>query len=1409
MSAGAGSLGIARSTGSGAGGAASAASVTPLSSARASPVPSGSGHQPLPPTSGPRAPEAASGPSCPSAQVVLNGTTSDTLLAAGGTGSWAASYPVGQAGMWLTGFQVSASAAFDNGALTAGSASASVELELTAAPYASWGGPGTSLLTPPAGEVVASWPLFVGGGSDGSVRSGAPSCLSVAVPAADPYLTIFLTASTPTLPDLVVSSAMAVDLVAPGAATNCVTGEGVQPGGESDVSSGAPGPAAWSSSDPSALTGETVTGFEVSLASAYNGSALAPAAAYATATAYLLLTSTAGAPWNGPGAASASFPAGSLVLGVYQVAVPSTLGSGSVALSVDCLDVVVPSATPYLSLYLVANTSTAASLEIDLQSTTYLTASGILGSGCEAGGMPQAGGESDTVGAGSGGTGWWAASDSTDLSGDYLNGFQVGVTENFAGAPYSAPRFGNTLVWLFLSPVQYTPWGSGGQSLPSFPVGAVVVGAWVLGVGSQGDHAEAGVFVSCLNVLVPNGSPYLSLLIHSRGAAGLTVHTQSVTYATVTTHSTGCDVQRNATAEVSQSVAVAVGAIPSWYAASAPGTFGGDRVAGASLGLSIAADPGALSLPENSSATAWLLATSSFFAGNNASGTAVAALPPGTVLAAIPLASGAGYGASETSVSLSCLDAVLSPSDPFLTVVLEVSTGPTAGLSVGVVSQVWAESPSLTTSCPAPSTFSGASVQAGGQEDALPSAGTGWWVSSDPLSLAGQVVTSVQLSGALTFGTATSTPAFGEATFSLFFSPGPFTPWSSNGQALGAYPHEVSPFGSWTLRVGSANSSAGLSEAFSCLVVPVPAAAPYLSLLVELSAPVSSGLEGGWQVAVGSAHPQSLGSVVRAFPAQGDASVTSFFLTAAPTGGFPPYSAVWALGNGATLPGRSINYTYTLPGIYTVQEWTNDSLGNSSLRTLTLSVSPVPAGSATVTPTGPRDVGQTLSFSSEVQGGAPPIAFLWKFGDGSGSIFQNTTHAYRTPGNYSVSYFANDSAGQSFVSVLPVEIFPDPTASPTVLPAVAEVGQPVAFTANGSGGVPPLSWSWRFGDGGSSNVADPVHTYASPGAFVATLFLNDSAGLSTNRSVLVTVDAPLTDVLAFSSNLTRASSAQGVLVSSSPSGGSGTYRFSWTLNGTALTTTTPSFRFSPVGAGNFSFVSVVTDSAGFSASDQGTLTLRPPLRVGLVVDPSSVVLGGSFRVTASVYAPDGPVALVWSYLPSPCSAQNISSFSCTPSSTGDYAIKVTVTDSQGYQTTATVGVNVAPAPAAAPSLLSSTPFLELVGGLVVVAVIVAIAVVRVRRRGQRATAVDDSASASVSAPASDPASAPASPPASPTESAQPPVPQVASEPGKPRALPGPPPSTAPGASASSGAGTGAGGRAEARPSLPRTGSGPG
>ena len=82
-------------------------------------------------------------------------------------------------------------------------------------------------------------------------------------------------------------------------------------------------------------------------------------------------------------------------------------------------------------------------------------------------------------------------------------------------------------------------------------------------------------------------------------------------------------------------------------------------------------------------------------------------------------------------------------------------------------------------------------------------------------------------------------------------------------------------------------------------------------------------------------------------------------------------------------------------------------------------------------------------------------------------------------------------------------------AGPSVLPLTATAGAApteggvpltVSFTGSATGGIPPYSFFWNFGDGTTSSEQNPIHVYTSEESFTVLLTVTDSVGAEASAS---------------------------------------------------------------------------------------------------------------------------------------------------------------------------------------------------------------------------------------------------------------------------------------------------------------------
>jgi hypothetical protein len=121
-----------------------------------------------------------------------------------------------------------------------------------------------------------------------------------------------------------------------------------------------------------------------------------------------------------------------------------------------------------------------------------------------------------------------------------------------------------------------------------------------------------------------------------------------------------------------------------------------------------------------------------------------------------------------------------------------------------------------------------------------------------------------------------------------------------------------------------------------------------------------------------------------------------------------------------------------------------------------------------------------------------------------------------------------------------------------------------------------------------------------------------------------------------------------------------------------------SFSCAPTAVGNFTIVLTVHD-AGVNVSQNAiTLAVHGIEITAFTASPTTVSLGASVTLSATVQGAAGAIAWTWAGLPAGCAAVNSSSLTCTPTTAGTSSVTVTATDTSGRANSRVASFTVTP-----------------------------------------------------------------------------------------------------------------------------------
>ncbi len=201
---------------------------------------------------------------------------------------------------------------------------------------------------------------------------------------------------------------------------------------------------------------------------------------------------------------------------------------------------------------------------------------------------------------------------------------------------------------------------------------------------------------------------------------------------------------------------------------------------------------------------------------------------------------------------------------------------------------------------------------------------------------------------------------------------------------------------------------------------------------------------------------------------------------------------LWRFGDNSTSTDMNPVHTYNNVGDYPVTLIASNANCSDSIKHDVSVVPPAPVALFDSIPSGCAPLYVVINNTSQ-NTDVPGTTYKWDFGDGSTSTAKNPTYTYFTPGTYRIELTITGPGGTSNKSQV-VSAYDSPKAYFELSPAQVYVNDEQVRFFNLSQNA--NSYLWNFGDGDTTNVAQPFHRYMEEGVYDITLWAYSSNGCS-------------------------------------------------------------------------------------------------------------------------------------------------------------------------------------------------------------------------------------------------------------------------------------------------------------------------
>jgi PKD repeat protein len=208
-----------------------------------------------------------------------------------------------------------------------------------------------------------------------------------------------------------------------------------------------------------------------------------------------------------------------------------------------------------------------------------------------------------------------------------------------------------------------------------------------------------------------------------------------------------------------------------------------------------------------------------------------------------------------------------------------------------------------------------------------------------------------------------------------------------------------------------------------------------------------------------------------------------------------PQKVIWDFGNGDTTSGINVNHTWNAAGNYTVIMTLVGKDGCVDTATKNIKINQLPSTNFTINDTDQCVNKQSFIYTNNSSATAGISGYLWRLGDGNTSSLTNVNKTYTSSGLYTITLIATTNEGciDSIKKQVAVRPKPNPVFAINDSDQCIN-GNQFLYTNSSSISSGTLSYYWTMGDGDTSTITSPNHTYLDSGKYIVGLYVTSNYG---------------------------------------------------------------------------------------------------------------------------------------------------------------------------------------------------------------------------------------------------------------------------------------------------------------------------